>query len=439
MPGFQTGYRSTLAAALTTSATIATLSTPPVATSGRMLIFANNITEWISYTWVSGSTITGLTRNLSQTADPVTWGTGLAWAAWTQIIMVAMHDNLIDKESAIPIVWFTTVQRDALNMSQDYFTWTYPIIYNTTAGEYQYYNWAAWASFATGTVADATNLIWGKVKVTTADPGNTPTVLNSTSGRYAATVGNNTDVAVGAGNLFVTQTGLQHNAESYAVISSGSSTTYAVTLSPAPTSLTAGMSFKAKIDVANTTTTPTVNVNGTGAKTIVKWVNTALAIGDMPVNLIADLVYDGANVVLQNPLTTIPFTNWVTTRTADTASGTQTIAHGGGKEPKFVEISANYAVAVSGTVSNISRSEGSYNGTTNSCIYEAYTLGNGAGTNALTTGNSSTQWIYIQQSGTAGNTQVWVITKDATNITITWTKTGTLAANPININWKASF
>lgn len=68
----------------------------------------------------------------------------------------------------------------------------------------------------------------------------------------------------------VTQTGLQHGAELYAVISSASTTAYVATLSPAPTSLTAGMKLRAKIDVANTTATPTINFNGLGAKTIVK-------------------------------------------------------------------------------------------------------------------------------------------------------------------------
>ena len=73
--------------------------------------------------------------------------------------MVVMHDNLIDKEQAIPIVGYTTAQRDALDMSEDYFTGTFPIIYNTTLGQYQYYTGLAWAEFATGTVADATTLV----------------------------------------------------------------------------------------------------------------------------------------------------------------------------------------------------------------------------------------------------------------------------------------
>jgi len=124
-----------------------------------MLLINGNITEWISYTGVSGSTITGLTRNLSTTADPATGGTGLDWGAGSQILMVAMHDQIVDKETALPIVSYTTTQRDALDMTQDYFTGSYPIIYNTTAGQYQYYNGSAWASFATGTVADASTTV----------------------------------------------------------------------------------------------------------------------------------------------------------------------------------------------------------------------------------------------------------------------------------------
>jgi len=162
---------------------------------------------------------------------------------------------------------------------------------------------AAAVSGASGT---ATNLVKGTVRLSTAavsapDPvvvGDNDTRV-STQGENDAQVGNNTDVAVGTGNKFVTQTGLQHNAEKYAVDSSGSSTAYVVTLSPAPTSLTAGMVVHAKIVNANTTTTPTINVNGLGAKTIVKDVNTALAVGDIAANQLCSFMYDGTNMVLQ--------------------------------------------------------------------------------------------------------------------------------------------
>lgn len=104
-------------------------------------------------------------------------------------------------------------------------------------------------------------------------------------------------------NKFGTQMGIQINAERYAVISSGSTTAYTCTFSPVPASLVAGMHYFVKIDVTNTTTTPTLNPNSLGATTIVKGVNSALSAGDLVANQIAHLVFDGTNFVLQNPFT----------------------------------------------------------------------------------------------------------------------------------------
>lgn len=127
-----------------------------------------------------------------------------------------------------------------------------------------------------------------------------------TANEVLALVGNNIDIPIGAGNKVVTQTGLQHNAEKYAADTSGSSTAYVVTLVPVPTSLTVGMIVYAKIVNANTTTTPTINVNSLGAKTIVKSTNTALATGDIGANSLNTFIYDGTNMVLQNPVANVP-------------------------------------------------------------------------------------------------------------------------------------
>ncbi len=126
-----------------------------------------------------------------------------------------------------------------------------------------------------------------------------------TAGRVAALAGDNTDVAVGAGNLYVTQTGLQHNAEKFAVDGSGSSTAYTATLSPAPTSYTNGMVVYVKITLANTTTTPSLSVNGITAKTIVKLNGTALAVGDISAGMYCTFIYDLTHWVLQNPVTPV--------------------------------------------------------------------------------------------------------------------------------------
>lgn len=164
------------------------------------------------------------------------------------------------------------------------------------------------ANAITGFTGTATNLVNGTLKLSVAaasapDPiavgdndGRVPT-----QGENDALVGNNTDVAVGTGNKMVTQTGLQHNAEKYVADASGSTTAYTATLSPAPTSYTTGMRFFIKIISSNTTTTPTLNVNGLGAKTIVKGVSTPLIIGEIPANYQAVFEYDGTNMVWQNP------------------------------------------------------------------------------------------------------------------------------------------
>lgn len=123
------------------------------------------------------------------------------------------------------------------------------------------------------------------------------------SGEKSALVGNNTDIAVGSGNKYVTQTGFQHNAEKYAADAEATDT-YVITLSPVPTSYTNGMVVHFKANTANTGAA-TINVNSLGAKTIVKYVSTALADGDIAAGMLVTLIYDGTNFVLQNPIANV--------------------------------------------------------------------------------------------------------------------------------------
>lgn len=120
------------------------------------------------------------------------------------------------------------------------------------------------------------------------------------------------------------------NVRFYAADTSASSTAYTATLSPVPSAYVTGQTFRIKFINANTTTTPTLNLNGLGAKTIVKGVSTALAVGDITANMIGTVSYDGTNFVLQNPAGVLATsTNWhlttsvvasATNRTSDDAS-----------------------------------------------------------------------------------------------------------------------
>jgi hypothetical protein len=67
-------------------------------------------------------------------------------------------------------------------------------------------------------------------------------------------------------------------------------------------------------NLANTTSTPTLNVQGLGAVTIVKGTNTALNNGDLATGTIAYVAYNGTNFVLQNPQ------NAITQASADASS-----------------------------------------------------------------------------------------------------------------------
>jgi hypothetical protein len=76
--------------------------------------------------------------------------------------------------------------------------------------------------------------------------------------------------------------------------------TYVITLSPVPTAYATGMQVIFKANTANTGAA-TLNVNGLGAVTIVKAVNTALANNDILANMFCLCVHDGTNFVLMNP------------------------------------------------------------------------------------------------------------------------------------------
>lgn len=70
---------------------------------------------------------------------------------------------------------------------------------------------------------------------------------------------------------------------------------------PAPDPLTAGYHVRMKVTNANTGAA-TIDVGvAAGAKAIKKRGGTALASGDLPAGLVAELVYDGTNFELQNP------------------------------------------------------------------------------------------------------------------------------------------
>lgn len=97
-----------------------------------------------------------------------------------------------------------------------------------------------------------------------------------------------------SGKAKVSQDGL----ELYAVDSVGTDA-YAVTLVPAPTAYTSGMIVNFKAGTVNTGAA-TLNVNGLGAKTIVRNGNVTLSDGDIKSGQVVTVIYDGTNFQMQS-------------------------------------------------------------------------------------------------------------------------------------------
>ena len=121
-----------------------------------------------------------------------------------------------------------------------------------------------------------------------------------------------------------------------------------------------------------------------------------------------------------------------TTYDISTASGTQTIAHGLGAAPSFVRLRAvvsNLATSASGA--ETSTTETTYNGTTQASVYIYHASSSSAGN------SNSTHGVAFRVFSSLGDYQSGVITYDATNITITWTKTAS-PTGTANIMWEAT-
>ena len=108
-------------------------------------------------------------------------------------------------------------------------------------------------------------------------------------------------------------TGIQNSSHVYAADGSTTANTHTLTLSPAVTSYVAGQRFIFKSGSTNTGAA-TLNVNGLGAKSLVKGVSTALAAGDITSGEVVEAVYDGNNFQIPTLGTgAISFTSITTT------------------------------------------------------------------------------------------------------------------------------
>ena len=295
-------FETSLAAPITSTATTMTLTSNAVRGGGSISGYAcftldeGSAQAEVACGTVSSTTVSSMTRGVSY-ADGVT--------------SVSANKFAHRRGANVKITDFPILQILKAQNNGDA-TFPNPIKYETgvapsTADDLADKGYVDGVAIAGGADASTTVKGIGKTSVAPASATNPIFVGDNdprvpTQAENDAQIGNNTDVAVGSGNKYVTQTGLQHNAEKYAA-DAGSNDTYVITLSPAPTSYTNGMVVHFKANTVNTGAA-TININSLGAKTIVKGVNTTLADGDIGAGQLLTLIYDGTNFVLQSPSAT---------------------------------------------------------------------------------------------------------------------------------------
>jgi hypothetical protein len=167
-------------------------------------------------------------------------------------------------------------------------------------------------------------------------PANNDIVLSNATNSPAGLAPVNGDCVVGSGGAW---TAGGCTAASFGGLYGGTTTgsvnVMAATISPAPATLAAmlGVPVSFLPNLANTTTTPTVNFNSLGAETIVKCGTTALQAGDLATNAVAVVIWNGTNMQLQNPQAGICQYETPTTFTVGTilySSNMQTSSFAGG-------------------------------------------------------------------------------------------------------------
>lgn len=183
-------------------------------------------------------------------------------------------------------------------------------------GQVQYNNAGAFgglASTGTGDVVRANSPTLVTPVLGTPSSGNGSNITNVNAATLGAAtfaapgpIGSGTPSTVAATTLSATTVSIKADILETPVFAAdaGASDTYVITLVPAITAYVTGAHYRFKANTANTGAA-TININGLGAKTIVKvagGITTALADNDIRSGQWCDLVYDGTNMQIQSTL-----------------------------------------------------------------------------------------------------------------------------------------
>ena len=250
----------------------------------------------------------------------------------------------------------------------------------------------------------------------------------------ASTVTGGDDVRLWAGDTFANRATAPFRVTEAGALTSTSGAIAAFTIALATISatnltLTSGAANTANITVGTGSNAGGLN-SANAAGDIVIWAGDTFANrATAPFRVTAAGAITGSNITITGGtissttinLQTANTKNFTGTRQMDAASGAVTYAHGLGKSPVKVRITAFFLVANGNAT--VSVSEGAYDGTTTSCVFYQ--------TDTTDIRGTSTNIVEAYQSTTLH--QKATVAVDATNVTLTWTRTGATAARTLDL------
>jgi len=195
-------------------------------------------------------------------------------------------------------------------------------------------------------------------------------------------------------------------------VDTGAADAYEIDIVPAPSAYVTGQMFTFKAINANTGAT-TINVNGLGAKGIIKNITTALESGDIVANQIISIIYDGTNfkmvgAVSLNGLGDVALTSLITNEVL-TWTGTKWVNQTAAEIGKLIDVqvftaSGTWTKPAGATAVKVTVTAGGGGGG-GAASGDRGGSGGGAGGTAkehITSGLSATETITIGAAGTAG-------------------------------------
>lgn len=247
----------------------------------------------------------------------------------------------------------------------------------------------------------ATNLVSGIAKLSVA----------AVSAPNPIVVGDNDPRILASGTTLyvngIARTGIPYT------IATGTPSALTATLASSVSTLASGTFLNVLVPIT-TASGVTLNVNALGAKTIRKNVTSVLASGDIIPGEVASVVYDGTSFQLLN-LNYVPVFASGNFSVGDISSfTTSTIPHTLGKIPKRVKMVISFS-----TGTFVASSETIFTASQSSVYFSTGAAGN-----------------TFRITSSSGNFAEGVVTIDATNINITWTKTGSPTGTP-TLLWEA--